>query len=189
MIFARHAFLGHEVASEHHLEAVDRDEAGRAEPRLHLIGALAGLGEADAASGPRVQPFERVAAALPFLVGAGRAAVAVVLHPGPDDHDAIAVLVGQRRQQRGVDDREDRRVRGDSERQREQGDDRESWGPPEQTDPEPRVSEEVHGGPKGTSHATASCSEIPGNRVMTAICRACARSAHVRNRPLFVRFR
>jgi hypothetical protein len=59
----------------------------------------------------------------------------------PHDRDAIRIAIGERLQQQGVDDAEDRRVGADAERQGADGDDREPWRAPQQSGAVPEIIE------------------------------------------------
>jgi hypothetical protein len=82
--------------------------------------------QAHLAAGPRRNRVEHGVLPLPIQEIAGGNAVATAVDLGPDHDDAVGLVVGQRRQQRSVDDAENRGVRADAQSQRQYRDRREA---------------------------------------------------------------
>src|SRR5262245_13947945 len=74
----------------------------------------------------RLQILERRGPLLPLQVVSGRRAVPASARLRPYKHELVGVRIRRRREQRGVDDAEDGRVRPNAERQRQYGDQREA---------------------------------------------------------------
>ena len=114
LVPAGRPFLAREVASE--LESVPhhRQEPRRVVDGGHLLRALAAR-EVHATAAERVQTLEGGRLLLPFEKVRRGGDVAVALDARPDHHELIRLRIGQRRQQRGVHDAENRGVRRDPE--------------------------------------------------------------------------
>jgi hypothetical protein len=121
VVAARSLLVRAEAAAEprpdaHHLEEVGRDDHALAPLRLLALPQV----EVDAAHGRHAGEDAVLRAQVDEV---GRRHAADRASPlGPDDHQALVVEERQRTQQHGVDHVEDRDVRADAERKREDGD-------------------------------------------------------------------
>ena len=138
-------FAGRKVASEHRryaerLEEVRRDVAAGDQVRDQaLVPDVEGSAEY-----PR-HARERAGGRAPVLEVAERdAQVASLRIPRPDEHDLVRIRQRQAAKQHGVDDREDRVVGADPQRQDHDGHEREPAVLDEQARRESNVPEEVH---------------------------------------------
>ena len=91
-------------------------------------------------AGPSGHGLERGVLALPIEEVPAAVHVAITVHLGPDHDDAVGLVVGQRGQQRSVNDAEDGGVGANAEREGENGDRREAGIFPEQTQAEKEVA-------------------------------------------------
>ncbi len=110
--------------------------------RLDLLG-LGAFVQVECATGPCSDGLERCVLALPVEEVAGGDAVAVVLNLGPDHDDAVGFVVGQRGEERGVDDAEDGGVGADAESEGEDSDRGEAGVFPEEAEAEDEVAPAV----------------------------------------------
>ncbi len=122
VIFAGDGFIGGEVAAEEGLFFDHFVEiAGRHEGALDAFGAFAG-GDIEISVAGGAHGLEDGIFALPFQEVAGGGDVAFTGDFGPDDHELAGMRVGERGEQRGVDDAEDGGVGADAQGQSEDGD-------------------------------------------------------------------
>ena len=142
LIAADLPLLGTEVAPQREWRTCHRQVAGGRHPRRDLLRPIR-RGKVNAAAGPGDEALERRALPFPLQEGAGRADVAVALDPRPDHDELIGMRIRQRRQQRRVNDAEDRCGRPDPEGQREDRHRGKPGIPAEQPQAESNVTQKV----------------------------------------------
>ena len=77
-------------------------------------------------AGPSHQYLKNLAIALPIQIIAGRNRIHVAPEPGPHHHQLVRLVIRQRRQKSGVNDAENRGVRANAQRERQNCDGREA---------------------------------------------------------------
>ena len=125
------------------------EKPGRGEAGADVLRAIGGR-EVDVAAAPGVDVGERGRLPFPGRVAPGGGARAVALLVFPDHHQAIGLVVRQRREEEAVDDAEDGRGCGDAERQRRDRDEREAGIPAEQAEAESGVTKDGGHEPGGS---------------------------------------
>ncbi len=131
-------FFGKEIATEQEWLAKHMQKAWSTGLGVNLFGMSRGA-QAHLAAGPCGDRIEHGVLPLPIQKIASRNTVAAALDLGPHHHDAVGLVVGQWREQRGVDDAENRGVRADAQGQRQYRDRREAGILPQQ----PQAKEQV----------------------------------------------
>src|SRR5580700_8665346 len=121
-----------EMPAEKHSRAVEEvEEAGGYAARLDLFGPIGG-GDGEAIAGPAVDGVAEGSLLLPVDEVTGGSAVAVAAFVvGPEHDDAVAIDVGEGREEDGVEEAEDGGGGADAQGQGEQGHRGESQALPE----------------------------------------------------------
>ena len=119
VILPLHSFFRQEVPPQESRLADHLQHLRRLQPRLQIFRLILRR-RVEARAGPRAQVREDRRLVLPVRVVACRNSVVEVLDLRPHHHQLVRVRIRQRRQQRRIVHREDRRVRADPQRQRQQ---------------------------------------------------------------------
>ena len=143
VIFSGDGFVGGEVAAEEGLFFDNFVEiAGRHEGALDALGAFAG-GDIEISVAGGAHGLEDGIFALPLEEIAGGGDVAFTGDFRPDDHELAGMRVGERGEQRGVDDAEDGGIGADAESQGEHGDRGEAGIFAEEAEAKAKVAQQV----------------------------------------------
>ena len=144
MIFSGHGFVGAEVAAEEWRFAEQLIQKTRGgETAADAFGLLAD-GEVEIGVSGSAHRLEDGVLALPFEEIAGRRDILISSNGGADDDELVGLGIGERSQQRGVDDAEDSGVGADAEGESEDGDGCEAGIFQEQAESKAGVTQQVH---------------------------------------------